>query len=283
MGLYGQIFRGDLLADPEIEGRMGAGMGGGVFGQIDVGPEVDPSRLKVVLYDPGRRALVAESSVTKLGGFEVRSAPAGMFELRVITLEGDVAYQTVVTVPSYNSMRIALRMPAATPASGGSISVFRLQHKVPKKALQAYAKAREHVVAQRREAAIGELEKALRLDPQFFEAANNVGVLYLQAGQLEKSFTAFQRAATIDPGDSLAESNLAYVLLHMQRFPEAEEAARASVRADGTSPRGHFFLALSLLEQRKGHKEAILHLTKVKDTFVPARNLLMQLKAEPKP
>jgi tetratricopeptide (TPR) repeat protein len=87
----------------------------------------------------------------------------------------------------------------------------------------------------------------------------------------------FQRATTIDQGDAQAEANLAYVLLALKRFPEAEEAARSSVRADSLSSQARYLLAVSLIEQRKLPKEVMFHLSKAKDQFEPARKLWLRL------
>ena len=131
-----------------------------------------------------------------------------------------------------------------------------------------------------RESARSRLEAAIGLDPQYFEVANDLGVLYLQDGRFSEAYEMFQRATTIDQGDAQAEANLAFVLLALKRFPEAEEAARSSVRADSLSGQARFLLAVSLLEQKKLPKEAMFHLAKAKDQFEPARKLWLRLAAK---
>lgn len=284
LSLNGQTMFGEMTSGMSAENRGTMLLSGGVFGQVDVSEDVDASRLRIELTDSARHVVAGTAYVSRSGSFEVSNAPPGMYELRVLTLNGEVVHQTVVNVPSQNSVRINLRGPkVATGAARRPISLARLQHKIPKAALKAYQKGKQEFEAGHREQAEANLEKAVALDPQFFEATNNLGVMYLQDGKLEQSYQAFHRAITIDPSEPMAESNLAYVLLKMQRFPEAEEAARASVRSDGGMPQGHFFLAVSLLEQRKARKEAIAHLSKVQETFTPARELLKRLHAEAKP
>ena len=160
------------------------------------------------------------------------------------------------------------------------VSLSRLQHKVPKKALHAYKQGRDALARGERESARSKLEAAIGLDPQYFEVANDLGVLYLQDGRFSEAYEMFQRATTIDQGDAQAEANLAFVLLALKRFPEAEEAARSSVRADSLSGQARFLLAVSLLEQKKLPKEAMFHLAKAKDQFEPARKLWLRLAAK---
>ncbi len=242
-------------------------------GQIQASDTYDRSYLKVLIVDNSRRVIVAEAQVSVLGTFETSPIPSGIYELRVVNREGDVIRSTGIGIPYQNTLRIDLTNALAN-APARPISLSRLQHKIPKKAQKAYFAAKDASEKGDKAKASVELEKAIALDPQFFEAANNLGVMYLTTGRLSEAYEMFQRATTIDSSDPLAEANLAYVLLAMNRFPEAEQAARASVRGDALSGRARFFLAVSLLEQNKGQKEAIFHLTKASAEFDPARKLL---------
>ena len=250
-------------------------------GQINASDNYNRCFLKVLIVDNSRRVIVAEAQVSVLGTFETSPIPSGIYELRVVNREGDVIRSTGIGMPYQNTFSIDLTNALAN-APARPISISRLQHKIPKKARKAYHAAREASDKGDKAKATVELEKAIGLDPQFFEAANNLGVMYLNTGRLSESYEMFQRATTIDSSDPQAEANLAYVLLAMNRFPEAEQAARASVRGDALSSRARFFLAVSLLEQNKERKEAIFQLTKASAEFDPARKLLSILRMEKK-
>ncbi len=157
---------------------------------------------------------------------------------------------------------------------GGSISLSRLQHKVPPKAQKAYFSAQAAWERNDPSTAARKLESAIALDPRFFEAVNNLGVMYLRLEMLQEAIAMFERAIQIDGANSQAEANLAYTLLALHRNAEAEAAARASLRGDGSSSRAHIFLAVSLLEQGKRREEAILHLKIASAEFQEARDLL---------
>jgi cytochrome c-type biogenesis protein CcmH/NrfG len=68
--------------------------------------------------------------------------------------------------------------------------------------------------------------------------------------------------------------------LWLHRPVEAEQAARAALRADGLSGRARYYLALSLLEQNKAKAEARFDLERAGPQFEPARHLLEQLQNE---
>ena len=245
-------------------------------GQLEGQSSGDYSRLRVQLWDAGNHSALSEAHVSPVGSFEFSSAPTGIFELRVINWQGDTIFSKSVTLPYSNTMRVKIGSGSFAQARM-PVSLTRLQHKVPKKAMNAHRDGREALSKGERETARINFETALRLDPQYFEAANDLGVLYLQDGRFSEAYEMFQRATTIDQGDAQAEANLAFVLLALKRFPEAEEAARSSVRADSLSSQARYLLAVSLIEQRKLPKEVMFHLSKAKDQFEPARRLWLRL------
>ena len=163
---------------------------------------------------------------------------------------------------------------AHSDVASRSISLRRLQHNVPKKAQKLYFDAKVAWERDDMAAAAGFLENAIALDEQFFEATNNLGVMYLRQGRLNDALAMFRRATQIDGSDSQAELNLAYVLLRLSRFSEAEEAARASLRGDPKAGWARICLAVSLLEQGKKRAEAIFHLKQASDELEEARKLL---------
>ena len=249
-------------------------------GQVESGTSTDYLRLRVQLWDMGCRNLIADANLNAFGAFDVQAA-SGSYELRIVNWLGAVLHSQSISIPHFQTLRIPLGDEAARGPARFPVSIARLQHKVPPKADKEYRNWLKSLGETDRPTGIAHLLKAIAIDPQFFEAANDLGVFYLQEKRLSEAYEMFQRASTIDAGDPKVEANLAYVLLLMHRYPEAEEAARSSVRVDSLSGRGRFLLAVSLLEQKKSLKEAMFHLTKARDQFAPAQKLLLRLEAAP--
>ena len=174
-------------------------------------------------------------------------------------------------------LKLASSGQAQSDVASRSISLRRLQHNVPKKAQKVYFEAKTAWERDDTAAAVGLLENAIAVDEQFFEATNNLGVMYLRQDRLNDALAMFRRATQIDGSDSQAEVNLAYVLLMLSRFSEAEEAARASLRGDPKAGWARVYLAVSLLEQGKKREEAIFHLKQASDEWEEARKLLKML------
>lgn len=243
-------------------------------GQLRFSKPSDTSDLRAQLIDRNQRRILDEAKIKREGHFAFSPAPSGIYEVRVVDTSGDILRTIAAKVPSTKPVKI--HMDEINNAGRRPLSMARLEHKIPKPAFREYVQARDCERKLDREKSIAHLEKALQIDPQFFEAANNLGVFYLEAKRHQEALDLFQRAARIDPSDSTAESNLAYVFLAMGQMKDAEEAARAGLRADGENGRARYFLALSLLSQNKNPQEAEFHLLKAKETFEAAETFYEQ-------
>ncbi|MCX6611836.1 MAG: tetratricopeptide repeat protein [Acidobacteria bacterium] len=185
-----------------------------------------------------------------------------------------------VQLPYGQNLIVKLGQAPNLVANLSPVSLSRLQHKIPRQAIKEYVAAHEASRKGERNKAISHLQKAIEIDPDYFEAHNNLGVQWMREGKAAEAINAFERAIAIDAGDSLAETNLSVALLSLGRFAEAETAARAGLRGDALSARARLYLALSLLEQKKGRKEVLFHLSKASSQLEPARKLLEQLERE---
>ena len=271
---------GGQVASPEFGGGPPSNFSVPLSGQIIAAASLDLNRLRVQLVLPGGRGIVAESSPSSFGSFELPPAPNGLYELRIITIHGVLIHTLSVSLPYANTLEIDLTQGNSNSGTGHPVSLARMQHKIPKQAQKQAAAAQDASRKGKPQEAIAYLEKAIAIDPFYFEAINNLGVQFVRLGEFEQACRLFTRATEIDPSDPFAEMNLAFALLSLHRFPEAEQAARASLRSDPRSPRARFYLAISLLEQNEANKEALFHLAKAADQFEPAKKLLAQLNSE---
>jgi len=252
-----------------------------LIGRIEANGASDLHQLRIQLVSIGSHHVVAETNPIHDGSFEIAS-PGGMHELRVVTLYGEVIHSQAITLPFHNTVVINLKQGARLSPSYTPVSLSRLQHKVPRKALKEFIAASRASSKGKTNEAILHLEKAIEIDGDYFEALNNLGVLFIRNGLLDSAREKFERATKIDPADSIAETNLAFTLLGLGRYVEAEQAARAGLRGDAFSSRARFYLAVSLLEQNKPKSEALFHLSKASPQLEPARKLLEHLQNEAK-
>jgi tetratricopeptide (TPR) repeat protein len=205
------------------------------------------------------RPEVAE--VMPSGQFQFDSVRVGDYQLRVSDSRGNIVYQGFASIDNGNSF-LTIRIPEQSrerPVEG-TVSVQELQRKIPSKAKKELEKSRKSAQKNDITGAIDHLKKALQIDPDFMEAHNNLGVLYMNANRPEDALAEFRAALKLDPGSAFANSNVAAVLITLKRYPEAEQAARQSLKLDPTRDKAHFALGLSLEAQGRKLDEALGHL-----------------------
>ncbi len=93
-----------------------------------------------------------------------------------------------------------------------------------REAEEKYKRCQELVNSGEKEPAINELEKLLRVDPDFALAYNDLGVLYYDMGDKEKTLECYEKATRLDPESIIFQKNLAdFYYVEMGRVENALE------------------------------------------------------------
>ena len=171
--------------------------------------------------------------------------------------------------------------PPTTPIAplGGTISVERLAHVVPGKAVKEYDKAKKARQAGDVDRAIASLQKALEIDPEFIEAVNDMGACHTAKQNFAEAANYFNRAIHIDPHYGPAFYNLALLSLMQNRLEDAERAARTAADLDRVGSSSRLLLGTALVFQDKFTDEAVTSLEKARDQFPQAHLLLARALA----
>ena len=209
--------------------------------------------LFVEVYEHSRRMMLDRVPVHGDGRFEVSGVQAGgHYEVRVVRQNGEKVQSedVILNSPSFPlEIRLAPDL-AAAKGSGGPVSLYRLQHQVPAKAMNEFRKAESDWTDGRRTAAIERLEKALRLDPGYMEAHNNLGTKLLASGQAERAALEFRKSIELDTNSAPGHLNLAIVLLvapkDNEEVREAELHARKALQLDASSLSARYTLGIAL-------------------------------------
>jgi len=120
-------------------------------------------------------------------------------------------------------------------------------------------------------------QKALRIDPDFVAAHNDLATDYIVLKQFDKALAELDKAAKLDPAAWVVPMNRAVCLMQIGRFDEAEKAARRAVQLNGTSPRTRYALGLVLANERKFTPEAIDNLLRASVEAPTARLVVAQI------
>ena len=224
---------------------------------------------------------VASADVGADGSFEFHSVTGGDYQLIVSNGRGEELYRSYVTV-SGASGDLDVRLPEEKierPPSGG-VSVSQLLHPPGRKAVDCVMRAQKLSQSGQYAKAASELEKAVRISPDYADAHTNLGAQYLRLGRYREALDESERAMRIGPLSALTLSNRAYAQQMLERYPEAIRSARWSLRLDPDFAPAHYILGLSLVLSGQSIPEAISHLAKAAESLPTARVNLERLRAE---
>jgi Tfp pilus assembly protein PilF len=138
----------------------------------------------------------------------------------------------VATVPIYLRLK-----PEANPALAG----------VPKAAVDLYVKAQEAARKGDNDKAASLLDAAIAQHPQFGLAHDELGMVYMHTGKLDKALEEYKAASQALPDDPFVQLNYGTALTQKKDFPGAEKQLRASLKRLDKSAAGHLYLGIALI------------------------------------
>jgi hypothetical protein len=170
----------------------------------------------------------------------------------------------------------------AAPASvakvapvGDTVSVRSLQ--LPAGAIKEFLRSERCVGNGDFSAAAQHLQKALRVDPQFIEAHNNLGASYMQLQRYKDAIAEFQAAIALDAKMEAPYRNMSLSLFLMKRYPEAEAAARQALTLNPEHKAARYTLGRALSAEGSVSAEAEKLLRESVGEFPEARLPLAQV------
>lgn len=92
--------------------------------------------------------------------------------------------------------------------------------------------------------AVSEFAEVTREKPNYPEAHNTLGSLYLRTGNPDEAEHEFREEIKVNPKTEGAYSNLAQILLQRNNLDEAEKLLNAGVKANGNVWQNFYFLAM---------------------------------------
>jgi protein O-mannosyl-transferase len=91
--------------------------------------------------------------------------------------------------------------------------------------------------------------RAVELNPEYADGHNNLGLVLATMGQLDEAILHYRRALELKPDHMKAENNLAVALIQQGRIDEAVAAFRRALKLKPDSAEAHNNLGLALKEQ----------------------------------
>jgi TolA-binding protein len=222
-------------------GETSAGTGGtrSIQGHI-ISPtgRLPESRIRVTLNssNSGARSVTTGED----GVFIFNNLETGPYEL---TIDAGKDYEPVresvyISIQPTVNLPIYLRLkPEANPALAG----------VPKSALDLYVKAQEAARKGDNAQAQALLTDAVAQHPQFGLAHNELAMLHLKAGAIDKALEEMKLAIKALPDDPQVQFNYGLISLERKDYAEAEKQFRRSLKRMDKSSQGHMYLGVALM------------------------------------
>jgi tetratricopeptide (TPR) repeat protein len=216
------------------------------------------------------------ASIEGGGGFEFQGVPPGAYQLRLTGASGTVVYEESVFINA-GYQNLSIQVPAK-PKPGGSsdatVSVRQLLHKVPAEAQKEFSKGRAASIKGDQPSALDHFQKAVKLDPQFADAFNGIGMTNAALGQLPQAADQFQKAIDLVPDHPGAAANLSIVLCKLKQYHEAGEMARRALKLNPGLLKLRYVLGISLVNEGGDKVEALDNLERATEE-VPRAHLLV--------
>jgi tetratricopeptide (TPR) repeat protein len=212
------------------------------------------------------------------GSFEFRRVPAGEYVVKVTDANRQIVHQQYVTilehVPEFSIRLPEVRQPSTRP---GTVSFRQLSHPPDKKAVNAFHAATRFSTSGKYDEAIAELQKAIRISPEFAGAYTNLAVQQIRLNRFAESAASSQRAIELGGPDPINLCNLAFAQFQLRRFQESAGNAAAALRLDPNYYQGHLILGSVLANVPERRAEAIAHLERAAEKFPSALVTLEKL------
>ncbi len=193
-----------------------------IVGNIELPPDMNkyPGSIEVTINASDYHQ---NTTATPGGTFIFREVPVADFVIEVSAPGYDTTRtefrdwrgMTDFSVPLGKAVDGTDRVPPGSP----TIAVRTL--KVPAKAVKLAARAQAESDKNHLEKAVGWLQQAVKLCPDFVEAWNNMGVTWLRMGKQEEAESAFLRALQTDSKSVPSLRNLGLLYLQTGRPREA--------------------------------------------------------------
>ena len=207
------------------------------------------NRIEGQVYDPNHRpvenlyvellnevdSVIQRTKTNASGRFSFAGVPPGRLTVRVVTFGTNFMEQTqevIITKTRNNSdtdyvdINLRYEKRSRRPEVDIVTGVVFVQE-VPPAARSSYLKGVADF-AKDQEKGLAEIEEALKIFPNYFEALNWVGKELISTRQYEKGYPYLLRAIDVNPRSPETYYSLGFAFYQMKQYPAALEAAKAT-------------------------------------------------------
>jgi Flp pilus assembly protein TadD len=161
-----------------------------------------------------------------------------------------------------------------------AVSARSLRYKPAHTALKEFNQGMRSVRKGLSDEAVEHFTEAVRINPDYVEALQQLGIAQAAKGETEQSLDTFLKASALEPDSGPLRYNVALTLARLHRMEEAEPYARQVVQNAPWFVDGQYLLGIVLVAQNKLTPEATASLRRAADKFEKARQALDWMEAQ---
>ncbi|MFC0774737.1 tetratricopeptide repeat protein [Terrimonas alba] len=139
-------------------------------------------------------------------------------------------------------------------------------------ALELYYKGIDESKKENYKKAIKYYERAVKIDPEFAFAWDNIGIAYRKLGEYDKALDAYNKSLSIDPTGLMPLQNIAIVYRFKKEYDKAIEAYERLAELDKDNPEIYFGKGQIYTAYLNDHEKGL-------DNMCKAYNLYIQQKS----
>jgi tetratricopeptide (TPR) repeat protein len=122
------------------------------------------------------------------------------------------------------------------------------------------------------EAAIKKLKKAIRIDPEFAFAWDNLGVCYRKMEKYDDAIDAYNRSLEIDPNGSMPLQNIAIVYEYKKEYDKALKAYERLAKLDKNNPETFYGIGRMYVLAYNDFEKALDNLCKAYNLYIEQKS-----------
>ncbi len=220
------------------------GMAISIHGEVRYAEGGKQAENVLVVLESFAGGMVAEVRTDRAGKFDFSNISQAIYRVTA-SLEGfRPASQEVNLMTTYTEYVVLtlVSTEAGTQARAGPGQTV-LDSRVPKEAREEYEKGRSELMNSSDPAkGISDLEKSVKIYPDYLEARLLLGTAYMDAHQLDKAESSLKRVLQINPKTPQALLALGEIYREKKQYSEAEGALLQGLQLNESSWQGHLAL-----------------------------------------
>ncbi len=226
-----------------------------VYGKVYM-PDGNPAA-NITLHISASHTFNVDTTTDVEGNYRFEGLPPGLFELKLnqpaksaysgakiiygVVYEGGGRYRADVFIQ--NPVEIVQKKEKTAPV----ISTREASQNIPKEAQKAFDRGKQYREQKKLDAALKELDKAIRVFPDYFQAWTEKGKTEINYGRPQQALEDFTQALKLFPDFEPALSGAGYCHLTLGAYEQSVAMLEKAIQIDSTHVQNLLFLGVDEL------------------------------------